>query len=1244
MCEVRQVYNKLQLRRSSETVGATMENIKLSINGHEIEAAPGKTILEVVRENSLDDIPTLCNSPELAPYGSCFVCVVEVKGRNNLVPSCATRIAPGMEVETRNPRIIDSRKTAFELLLSNHYADCSSPCMEGCPANVDAQGYIALSAMGELQKAIDLLREKNPLPAVCARVCVRKCEDVCRRMDVDTPVAINNIKRYLSDALNAYSTQPECLPSTGKSVGIVGAGPAGLTAAWFLGRNGIKPVIYEAMPRTGGMLRYGIPEYRLPDDVMDREVDYIKKVGTEINCGVCVGRDVSLEELRKKHDAVFIAAGAWTGKAMHVEGEFDTEGVVAGADFLPEKVNNREPLKGTVVVVGGGNTAMDAARTSWRLNADKVIILYRRTRAEMPADKIELADCIEEGVEIMELAAPIGIIRENGKLKALNCQRMVLGEPDASGRRRPVPQEGSEFLLPCDLVISAIGQDTVLDGLTETGIGEVQVSRWKTFVINTRTMETSIQGVFAGGDAADDGPTVAIDAIRDGQRAAKAITSWLAGETISAEPFAVHKEFWSKPGRNELGDIKESPRHEVQSIGIEERRNSFKEVATGFDPEDHQHETARCLSCGCVRFNDCDLRLYAEEYGVDMNEFKGHVRRHKIDDRHPYIVYDPNKCVLCSRCVRTCARVLPISALGLVGRGFKTEMRPAMNDPLVETSCVSCGNCVDACPTGALTMKYPFSGRACLETEDILTHCGFCSLGCEIIVRSFGDQHYFIKASGKPGDYLCRYGRFGNELFIKEGRIKNPMIREGSSYKTVQQDTANQAIVAQMKKAAEEHGADKVAVFVSPELTNEEFLLASEIARKGIGTNNVGSLAILSGSGRSGVLDKAFGFTASTANRECLKNADLIICNNTGLEDDHLILAVDVIQRVRDGAGLIVANSTLANSDEHLSSLTVDPMRGRASFFWNAVMQELMNRNVISPDKLPGRDEFLKGRSVLIDAAAVNAGVDESQILKAAALICSAGNIVIIHSPDRPQDAAPDDIEIFADLALMLKNAGKQIEILLPRLIANSAGLEVMGADPAFLPGRVSVGENHLPGAATSSELRKLLEDGEIRAAFIIGENPLNYSRTGSWFRNCQFISAMDWTDTETTMAADVTLPGSTYLENTGTRCNFEGNVICFNGAVTPASGKTGIEVLECLAEAFSILINKTPDELAGEKLFDMVRFYWNTGEERNWDGRGTLIPIKLDARASSIQPPLTHGQKYRKEIREVGTERFRVL
>ena len=1222
-----------------------MDKIRIKINGEEIEATPGKTILEVVQENELDDIPTLCHSPELEPYGSCFVCVVQVKGRRNLLPACATRIAPDMEIETNNERVKASRKTALELLLSNHYADCVSPCLEGCPAGVDAQGYIALSAMGQYRKAVDLIRESNPLPAVCGRVCVRKCEDECRRLDIDAPVAINNIKRFVTDSPEAYATEPECAPDTGKTVGIIGSGPAGLTAAWFLGLSGIKPVIYEAKERTGGMLRYGIPEYRLPDDVLDREVDYICRAGAEIKCGVRVGEDITLEELRKKHDAVFVGPGAWTGKSMRVEGEYETEGVVTGADFLVEKADDPQPLSGTVVVVGGGNTAMDAARTAWRLNADKVIVLYRRTKAQMPADEMEIEDCLEEGIEIMELASPVAIIKKDGRLSALKCQRMKLGEEDASGRRRPVPIDGAQFDLPCDLAISAIGQNTVLDGLVETDAGELDLTRWNTYIIDKRTMKTNFQDVFAGGDAADDGPTVAIDAIRDGQKAAKAIEAYLLEEDLEPEPFVVRKEFWAKPGKAELGEVDESPRHEVHMIDVEQRRGSFEEVSLGFEPEDNVHECDRCLSCGCVRYDDCKLRLYGEEYGVDMEKFKGYVRKHKVDDRHPYISYDPNKCVLCARCVRTCDRVLPISALGLVNRGFRTEMRPAMNDPLVATSCVSCGNCIDACPTGALTVKYPFPGRACLESEKVASHCGFCSLGCGITVNRFGSGRYYISSSGEPGDYLCRYGRFGPELFIKQDRFRTPVEKDGYSYKPVSFQDAYTKIAGSMKDAAEEYGPENVAVFVSPELTNEELYTTGIIAREGIGTNNIGSLAILSGGGRSGVLDRSLGFTASTAGRECLEDADVIVCSNTSLESDHLILAVDVIESVREGAKLIVTNSAIDATDQHLAALTSDPMRGRGSIFWNGVMQVLIDDGDVDPKGMEGADEFLAGRDMTPEDAASKAGVDISEIYEAAELLRYAGSIVFVHSPDRSQDASPDDMKVFADLSLLLRNAGRKADILLPRLIANSAGLEVAGADPAFLPGRVRVEDSMLPGALSSSELRQRLEDGTIRAAFVIGENPLEYNRPGSWFQNVEFMASMDWTSTETTMFSDITLPGTTYLETDGTMCNFQGDLIRLTKAVEPPSGRSGAQVLKELAEVFGLEVDTGElDSLVRENLGDMVRFYWNTGEARNWDGGGALVPVSPDTGITSIQPPMTHSQEYRRDIREVGTERYRVI
>ena len=1228
-----------------------MNTVKIEINGKPVEAQSGQTILEVAEQQKLDSIPTLCHSPELKPYGSCFVCVVELEGRPNLVPSCATKVADGMKIQTRSQRVIDSRQTALELLLSNHYADCISPCKIGCPAGVDAQGYIALAAMGENRKAVDLVRQANPLPAICGRICVRKCEVVCRREDVDEPVAINYIKRYVTDMPDAYTGTPEREPSKGKTVGVIGAGPAGLTAAWFLGLKGYEAVIYENMPHAGGMLRYGIPEYRLPKADLDREIEYIARAGVEIKCGVNMPKDVTVDSLLKKHDAVFLAPGAWGGKAMRVKGEFDTEGVVSGVEFLIEKAQKPESISGTVIVVGGGNTAMDAARTSWRLGADKVILLYRRTKAEMPADDLEIKDCIKEGIEIMELASPVGIVKDGNKLKALRCIRMQLGEPDASGRRRPVPMEGSEFELPCDLVASAIGQNPLLDEMLDDIKNCPSVSKWSTFDVDTKTMKTSIDGLFAGGDAADDGPTVVIDAIRDGQRAAKAIHAYISGEALPKEPFVVEKAFWAKPGQQELGNIQPSPRRHMHEIEVEKRKASFTEVATGFEYEDTMHEALRCLSCGCVAYDWCKLRLYAEEYNVDMEKYKGYARKHKIDDRHPHLVYDPNKCVLCSRCIRTCERVLPVSALGLVHRGFQTEMRPAMDDPLADTSCIACGSCIDTCPTGALTAKYPFPGRACLEYEETDTHCALCSVGCAIKVKNFSGDRYFIESSGKPGEYLCFYGRYANNLFINRKRLLKPMHREGLAHAEVAYKNAYEYAIKGLKDALTQHGPESVAVFVSPELSNEEMYIASKIARDGLGTNNVASLSLLTSAMPSGALDGTLGFTASTAGVEALREADLIFCNNTDTQADQLPLSVAIQEAAKAGAKLVLSKSSEDPLDV-LASLNLDPMRGRAAILINGVIQQLIEDGFFDRTKIeamPGGKAFIEdSHDYSLSSTVEQSGVAAERIKQAADLLKNAKKAVFVHSPDRLRDQAPGDLHAVSNLILLLRSAGIEADMILAYQGGNAAGVEVTGADPAFLPGRTPA--KRRPGAANRRELLKAMSDGVIKAALIIGEDPMRHDRTASLFNNVEFLVACDWAETETTLFANVAIPIATYLESEGTRIDFQGRAAGFNAAVGAPNGVKTWHVLKNLADNLGVeipgvfsSISSEIETLAKKNLGDMLPFYWNTGQDRHWDGAGTLAVAKVGGSSFPGAPALTPCAQYKDEIQEIGIKHYRV-
>jgi formate dehydrogenase major subunit len=1229
-----------------------MNTVTLEINGTTIDARPGQTILEVVEEYRLDRIPTLCHSPELKPYASCFLCVVEIAGRPGLAPACATPVARGMKITTRNERIVRSRRTALELLLSNHYADCLAPCTQGCPAHVDVQGYIALANMGQYGKAVDLIRETNPLPGICGRICVRKCEVVCRRLDVDAPVGINNIKRYVTDTPEAFDHDPRREPSRGKSVGIVGSGPAGLTAAWFLGRRGYDPVIYEALPAPGGMLRYGIPEYRLPKAGLDQEVDYICKAGAEIRCNVRVGRDVTLDRLRSEHDAVFLAPGAMGGKGMMVKGEEQTPGVVRGVDFLLEKTEKPEPMSGTVVVIGGGNTAVDVARTAWRLGADKVIVLYRRTRAEMPADEVEVVDMLEEGIELMELMAPVGIVRkEDGSLRALRCVRMTLGAPDASGRRRPVPQEGSDFDLPCDWAMPSIGQTPMLEEMLTGQEAVPGVSRWTTFDIDTMTMATNVDGLYAGGDAADDGPTVVIDAIRDGQRAARAIHSFLSGEPLEREPFAVSKEFWSRPGQKELGEIPQSPRHEVRTIPVEERKGSFAEVAVGYDDEDMEHEARRCLSCGCLAFDWCDLRLLAEEYEVDMNHFKGYVRKHKVDDRHPYVIYDPNKCILCARCIRTCERVLPISALGLINRGFQAEMRPAMNDPLVETSCISCGNCIDACPTGAISAKFAYEGRAALDLDLQKSHCGFCSIGCPITVCRISDSRYFMRPSGVAGEYLCHDGRFGAELFIRGKRLDAPRLREGQGQRAISHEEAYRRAADGLRAAAAAYGPEAVGVFLYPDVSNEEMYLAGRIAREGLGTNNITSIALLETGGTSGALDESFGFTGSTADRTALRDADLVICNNIDPQSFFLILGTEIIDAAKAGAKLVVTGST-RQALADMADLYLDPLRGTAARFWNCVTRALIEGNHFPREmieSMPGGKAFL-AHITAYDATTTCqiTGVEGGQFQKAAEMIAVAKRVVLVHSPDRSRDLAPGDLQVLANLALLIRARGASGELILPSLAANGAGLEVCGADPAFTVGRVPA--RGFPGAKTREELFGMLREGKIKAALVISEDPMSTDRVASYFGGVEFLTAVDWAQTETTLFADVAIPGSTFLEGGGTRCNFEGRVLHYRPAVKPPAGVAGWQVLAGLAGRLGLDVPDNVEALtagiaaaAAGHLGPRLPFLWNTGQTHAWDGSGSLVVADASAHPYPRVPAFNAGALYRRSVREVGIEHFRV-
>lgn len=464
-----------------------------------------------------------------------------------------------------------------------------SPCQNACPAGVNVPGYIALIAAGRLRDAYNLIRKDNPFPAVCGRVCTHPCESKCRRAQLDEPISIVDLKRYVADYVmkNEEPYMDLVFPKKGKSVGIIGAGPSGLTCGYYLARLGYDVDVYEAQPVAGGVLAFGIPEYRLPKDVLQREIKMIEQVGVKIHLNTEVGTDITFYQLRSKHDAIYIATGTQFSNKINIQGE-KLKGVYHGLDFLRDVNLGRYVKVGeNVVVIGGGNTAIDAARSAIRLGAKEVTILYRRTIEDMPADPREIKDAMEEGIKIIPLVVPVSFIGKD-RVTEVECVRMELGQFDSSGRRKPKTVQGSEFTIKADMVIPAVSQYSDLPFINKD---EVEVTQWGTFVTDKDTLMTKMKGVFAGGDVAR-GSDVAITAIADGKKAARAIDKYLGGkgELNTGEDIEIPKPSDEK-------EIVEHERFPMKFLDPEIRKKSFDEVAVGFHKLNAIAESMRCLRC-----------------------------------------------------------------------------------------------------------------------------------------------------------------------------------------------------------------------------------------------------------------------------------------------------------------------------------------------------------------------------------------------------------------------------------------------------------------------------------------------------------------------------------------------------------------------------------------------------------------------------------------------------------------------
>lgn len=554
-------------------------------------------------------------------------------------------------------------------------------CENACPVHTRAPQYISAILEENYNRAFEINREDNLFPAILSRICVHPCEDNCRRGTlIDQPVSICSLKRASTDHQTFSIQKEKRFLNREKKVAIIGAGPSGLSAANDLARMGYQVTIYESFPIPGGMLNVGIPPYRLPRDVVKKAIEEVEQLGVILRTETPVGKDMNLEILKREYDAVYIAAGAHKAEKLGIPGE-KLNGVIHGVTFM-RMANLKENIRiGTrVAVVGGGNTAMDAARTSVRLGGKEICILYRRTREEMPVDPRELEQVEEEGIHVFDLTSPVEVLTLDGKtVSGVRCIRNRPGEQEKDGRRRPIPIEGSEFNIDIDLLIPAVSQSPDISFLPEE-IG-LEISRWDRLAVDPETFKTNVPGIFAGGDFVT-GPRDVIRVIADGRKAALSIHQYLDGEELGVKP-----SYFTQISKVEIDpELEKIPRQKMDTLPSQKRKSFDEEVELGFTKEAADQEAKRCLRC------------------------------------HLFTIFDRTKCILCGGCVdicpKTCFRMVRldeiekderlsilIQSLYPVGREEVERRNLATAMIKDESRCIQCGLCAKRCPTNAITME-----------------------------------------------------------------------------------------------------------------------------------------------------------------------------------------------------------------------------------------------------------------------------------------------------------------------------------------------------------------------------------------------------------------------------------------------------------------------------------------------------------------------------------------------------------
>ncbi len=839
-----------------------MSTITLTVDGNEIVAEAGLTILEIAKRAEID-IPTLCYLKDTVSDKPCEICVVEIAdyekfglksslATDGLFRACVTRARDGMVIETRSKAVVSHRQERLAVVSETHFGDCRAPCNLTCPGQINVQGYIAHVAKGEYEEATRLIMERNPVPFSVGRVCPRFCETRCRRILVDEPVSINHLKRFVADWCMSREIDLKIPkePATGKRIAVIGGGPAGLTAAFFLSRKGHQVTILEAAPMLGGALRYGFPEYKIPKDVLNYEINMILRMGISVRLSQKWGRDFTLQDLLDEgFDAVFIGIGTCVDQPLNIPCAVQ-DNVYTAYSFL-RKVNEGRKINvgKRAAVIGGNNAAMEIARCLVRLGANEVTVVYPRAKLEMPAHQRNIREAEKEGVQFLLMASPTELCGSpEGKSRIkLDLIRMKLGQPDKRGRRHPEPIPGSSKTLFIDTVVSSLGQTAVADqGIDGELEADLEISD-RGIIVTNRSAETSVDRVFAGGDAAS-GPKSVIQAVASARRAAENIHSYVTGVPKPAAEnrfnFTRGKGFDKVDMKNFEG-IAEKLRERMPERAADITIQDFDEVKLGYTRRMAKREADRCLSCGCTAYDRCDLKRLDIEYKINLRKTgMGTVPVYPIDDSHAAIRVDRNKCIYCLRCVRSCE----YDALEVKAASFDDKGRPLGLEIIFGDNCVSCGKCVDNCSTGALNKKNRIVPITAEKVREVRTTCPYCGAGCQIILKVKGGTIMEVTADPEQApNYgaLCVKGRFGFDFIQHPDRLKRPMVRRHGILVETSWEEALEVAATGLFDLKAMYGPDSIAGFSCARATNEENFLLQKFMRTSIGTNNIDHCARL---------------------------------------------------------------------------------------------------------------------------------------------------------------------------------------------------------------------------------------------------------------------------------------------------------------------------------------------------------------------------------------------------------------